>query len=215
MDAMKITLTENSFIYQSALRNANKQLAKAVEILKRNEEKWNETLNLKLYDIGYGFNTDFELNGATIHFDDEERLRQFDEYCRMEYDYFMEWLKEMNIDENILQYVGRTSSFYLGKLHGKMMIDTLYECSAEYAFSNICLYESEDGIVVDVEESMKYEEDIKDFINDLLALTESIVEDVEDALEDITRVYNYIKDFKDNQIFNFTEWVKESWIAEI
>ncbi len=197
-------LTENSYIYQSAKRLAERELNRAIKLLKANEAKW----NLKLHDIAYGFNCDFELNGATVHFDDDAREQWFTEYCEYEYNYFIEWLKEENIGD-IRDYVGRTSQFYLGKLHSNNLLDTLYEASEEFKSQDFFGYTEENGVYhID---STGYD-DIEQEVNDLLSFAENIYSEVEDSLADIIKVYNYITVFKDTQVSNFMDYVKESWL---
>ena len=205
---MEINLTENSYIYQGAKRLAERELNKAIKLLLDNENKWNETLDLKLHDIAYGFNCDFELNGATVHFDDDARERWFTDFCEIEYDYFNEWLKENNIG-SILDYVGHTSQFYIGNLHADNLLDTLYEASDEFKSQDFFGYtEDKDGVLhID---STGYD-DIEQEVNDLLAFAENIYSEVEDSLKNIIKVYDYITSFKENQVTNFMEFVEDSW----
>ena len=206
-------LTENSFIYQSAKRLAERELNRAIKLLLDNEKKWNETLDLKLHDIAYGFNCDFELNGATVHFDDEARIGWFTDFCEMEYDCFMEWLKENNIGD-IRNYVGSTSQFYLGNLHASNLLDALYEASEEFKSQDFFGYGyTEDNGVIHID-STGYD-DIEQEVNDLLSFAENIYSEVEDSLKDIIKVYDYITDFKENQVTNFMEYVEDTWKCNI
>ena len=211
---MEINLTENSFIYQSALRLANRELNKAVNLLLEHEDKWNDTLDLKLHDACCA-SIDFELNNATVTFSDEEQNSWFNVFCETEYDNFKEWLTEEGINSNIMDYAGRTSQFYLGQLHDSYLLDTLAAASYEYSVDNLVITENNDDVLIDEAKSMEYCNDIEDFVNALLSFAESVYSEVEDSLKDIIKVYDYITGFKKNQVENFQDFVKESWIATI
>lgn len=214
---MEINLTENSYIYQKALVLANNQIAKAVKILKEKEHIWNESLNLKLYDA-CATDVDFELNDATVKFDGYQQLAWFNDFCETSYEDFQMWAQEEYINLNdLLNYIGRTSSFYIGKLNSDSLITSLIEASPElYDSPNLVLSEIEDGVIkIDVEKSMEYSEDIEDFVRALLSLADCVVDEVNESLKDIEKVYNYITDFKENQVKYFKDFVRECWICNV
>ena len=217
---MQINLTENSYIFQSAIRLANEQLKKAIDLLYQHEKAWNGQHNLKLYDIGYGFDCSFECNGAMVNFNDNARTSWFKDFCEISYSDFLEYLDNIGEDRRTyLDYIGSTSSFYIDKLHALYISDTLAEASNEYMYS---LFEVEtykidnkEYLKIDVEKSIDNYEDIEDFVNGLMALSEVVYDEVKDKLENIIKVHNYIEDFKENQVSNFMEYVEENWKCNI
>ena len=58
-------------------------------------------------------------------------------------------------------------------------------------------------------------DDIEQEVNDLLSFAEYIYSEVEESLADIIKVYNYITEFKENQVTNFMEYVEETWKCNI
>lgn len=219
---MNIELTTNSYIFQSAKRLLQKELDKCFKLLKDNEEKWNDYMDLKLH-YACTENVDFEYNNATISFDDEVQNRWFNSFCDDNLDWFLENIKEdREIDfKDISDYIGRTSSFYLGKLHNTEK--DKYCCALSEASEDFSFYYINDNIVVEDENGIHLIsddnviinafEDIEDAVNGMLTLIETMYDDLKDKLDEIIYVYDYIKDFKDNQVENFKEYVKDTWLA--
>ena len=212
----EMTLTENSYIFQSALRLANRALNEGIKLLLDNEDKWQDSYNLKLHDA-FGTCVDFELNGAKVCFDDSEADDWFYRFCDSEFDCFKEWMSEEHINTDILDYIGRTSSFHIGKLHASMLSDTIVEASDTYGrgFYAWKLNEETKEFETDVEDISKYCEDLEEVVNTMLEFAENFVDEVKDSLEDIIKVHTYITEFKENQVENFKEYVKECWVANI
>lgn len=219
---MNINLTENSFIYQSAKRLLNRELEKCTKLLKDNEEAWNEYMDLKLHDASTE-NIDFEYNDAQVVFTDEAQNNWFYRFCESEYDCFIEWCKSEGIDfDKLRENVGRTSSFYLGKLYNKekdKYLVALYE--AVDLNSSWLEFKEVDGVIkLDEEETNKNFEntlaefDIEQMVNYMLGLTETVYDDLNDKLKDIIKVYDYIKAVKDDQIESFKSYVRENWIND-
>lgn len=212
---MNINLTENSFAYQSAKRLLEKELDKCFKLLKETEEKWNNFMDLKLHDASYGVDLSFELNGAKVSFDNYSEW--FSDFCEISYDSLIEDCRQLlNTDFNELrEEVGRTSSFYLGSLHNNdreyHYIVALAEASRTFTSSDIEFKEDEKGIHI-VEDDR---DDIEDFVNSMLELVEDMYKELEEKITEIVSVYDYIHDFKENQVENFKEFVKENWIASL
>lgn len=214
---MEIQLTENSFIYQSAKRLLEQSFDNCMKKLKATEKAWNEYFDLKLH-YACCANVDFDLNGASVMFGDTSL--QFDEFCQNEYDDFIEWCNEKGYDFNSLRdNIGRTSSFYLGKLHsnsGCHYLDALVEASSSLNYDTTLVVDEIDGkFVVNYDASLGSSEDIEDFVNAMLSLVEDMEKELDDTLDAICSVYEYINDFKEHQVENFKEFCKEDWIANI
>lgn len=216
---MNIELTTNSYIFQSARRLLQKELDKCFKLLKDNEEKWNNYMDLKLH-YACTENVDFEHYDAKITFDNEVQSRWFYTFCDDMFEQFLNDLMTVKgIDFNELRdNVGRTSSFYLGKLHNTekdKFSCALAEVSYEFNITNLEFNEDENGIHFIDNDLSGYEEDIEDTVNGMLALAETMYDDLKDKLDEIIYVYDYIKNFKDNQCQYFKDYVKDTWLANL
>lgn len=212
---MNINLTENSFIFQSAKRLLETELDKCLNLLKETENKWNGYMDLKLHDIGYGdADCDFELNEAEIHFTEDYLESCFTDFCNISYDEFIEWCKEEGIDFNELKDdVGRTSSFYLGRLHNNDIskyIEALAEAVDDFNMSSL-VFRMEDDKIRPILEINENDDDIEDIVNEMLSLSECLYDNLKHKLDDIVKVYDYIHDFKENQVESFKDFVQEEW----
>lgn len=213
---MEINLTENSYIYQSAKRLLQKELDKCVQKMKDTEKKWNEYMDLKLH-YASTTNPRIEGDGYTVEFDDDKCSEMFYDFCETEYDNFLEDLMEnFEIDfDELRDRVGRTSSFYLGTMHNnynnKYFI-ALAEASKSFNVSPLVFEQKEDGkIFFDETASEEYTEDLEDMTTQMLYLVEDMYDELCDHLKPIETVYDIIHDFKENQVENYKEWVKEGF----
>lgn len=215
---MNIELTTNSYIFQSAKRLLQKELDKCFKLLKDNEEKWNDYMDLKLH-YACTENVDFEHYDAKITFDNEVQSRWFYTFCD---DMFEQFNNDLMIVKGIdfkelRDNVGRTSSFYLGKLHNTEKDKyscALAEASYEFNVTNLEFNEDENGIHF-IDNNLSGYEDVEDAVNGMLALVETMYDDLKDKLDEIIYVYDYIKDFKDNQVEYFKDYVKDTWLANL
>ena len=218
---MNIELTTNSYIFQSAKRLLQKELDKCFKLLKDNEEKWNDYMDLKLHYASTE-NVDFEHYDAKITFDNEVQSRWFYTFCDDMYEQFLNDLMTVKgIDFNELKdSLGRTSSFYLGKLHNNekdkyccALTEASYEFATYYG-DELTFSENENGIYLTISDDIA-DERIEEAVNDMLGMTEVIYSDLKDKLDEIIYVYDYIKDFKDNQVEYFKDYVKDTWLANL
>lgn len=218
---MNIELTTNSYIFQSAKRLLQKELDKCFKLLKDNEEKWNNYMDLKLHYASTE-NVDFEHYDAKITFDNEVQSRWFYTFCDDMYEQFLNDLMTVKgIDfKELRDKIGTTSSFYLGKLHNNekdKYCCALTEASYEFAtyYGNELIFsENENGIYLTISDDIA-DERIEEAVNDMLEMTEVIYSDLKDKLDEIIYVYDYIKDFKDNQVEYFKDYVKDTWLANL
>ena len=218
---MNIELTTNSYIFQSAKRLLQKELDKCFKLLKDNEEKWNCYMDLKLHYASTE-NVDFEHYDAKITFDNEVQSRWFYTFCDDMYEQFLNDLMTVKgIDFNELKdSLGRTSSFYLGKLHNNekdkyccALTEASYEFATYYG-DELTFSENENGIYLIISDDIA-DERIEETVNDMLKMTEVIYSDLKNKLDEIIYVYDYIKDFKDNQAEYFKDYVKDTWLANL
>lgn len=214
---MEIQLTENSYIYQSAKRLLEQSFDNCMKKLKSTEKAWNEYIDLKLHDASWT-NVDFDFHGASVVFGDTSL--QFEAFCQIEYDTFIEWCNEKGYDfDSLRDNIGRTSSFYLGKLHsnsGCHYLDALVEASSSLNYDTRLVVDEIDGkFVVNYDASLGNSEDIEDLVNAMLSLVEDMEKELDDTLDAICSIYEYINDFKENQVENFKEFCKEDWLANV
>ena len=102
---------------------ANRQLYEAQKLLKEAEPMWNKYMDLKLHEACYMTTFTKEIAGGkvTIELNPEEADSLFDIFCQDAYSFFkdktFEDLKVYQDFCDIADYIGRTSSFYLTKMH--------------------------------------------------------------------------------------------------
>lgn len=206
-------LTVNSYAFQSAKRLAEEALNRCFKRLKDNEEKWNESLNLKLYDC-YGMN-EFETDYGKIILNEDFASNAFYNFCVTSYDTMLEELRAGN-DINfvdIADYIGRTSSFYIGKAHNnekdKFSV-ALAMLSPTWNGSDVIEEETEAGFKLsdDISEG---DYDLEEYMNDMLDIVQNVEREFEEAFHEIEVVYDYITDFKKNQVEYFKDYVL-SWL---
>ena len=203
-------LTTQSYAFQSAKRLAEEALNRCYKRLKENEKKWNESLNLKLYDC-FGMN-EFETDFGKIVLNDDVASDAFYTFCESSYDMMLEDLKENdNINfVNIADYIGRTSSFYIGKAHNDykdkyavalaMLSDTWRETLVEH-------FETENGFTIRDDVDLNGEDDTEQYMNDMLDIAQNVEKEFEEAFHEIEVVYDYITSFKEHQVEYFKDYV--------
>ena len=198
---------------------ANMQLKKSLDLLKESENMWNEPLDLKLHDVYMMHELEKEVDGEkiTIPVENEKYQGLFYEFCEDIYNEFLKWCAE-NLEVfsgfcDMADYIGRTSKFYLSKMHNDWndkYAAALYEI-AEDLMADVDLKEVGDTFQVDLEKSMEFYDDYESLAVDLVYIIEGITEHVENVLHDIKAVYDYIADVKDSQCKLFTEYVL-AWV---
>lgn len=193
---------------------ANMQLKKSLDLLKESENMWDSPLDLKLHNASM-MTYEKEVDGKKVKIENMEGL--FDDFCNDLYNDFLEWsfesLEVFSDFCDIADYIGRTSKFYLTKIHNDWKdkyAAALYEI-AEDLMADVELKEDGDTFQVDVEKSMEFYENEEDLAIDLVYMVEGITEHVKAVLSDIKAVYDYIADVKDSQCKLFTEYVLQ-WV---
>lgn len=195
---------------------ANSKLYKAQQLLAETEHMWNKSMDLKLHDAcGMTvFTKDIASGKVTIELDGEEADSLFDIFCQDAFSTFrdmsFEDLKIFLDFNDIADYIGRTSSFYLTTMHNgykNKYITALYEIAGDL-LSDIELKMENDMIKVDFDKTMEfYDEGYERLYLDLMYIINDIVDEVESVLKDVKMVYDYIIDFKQRQKEMFTEYV--------
>ena len=156
--------------------------------------------NLKLYEIN-------------AEADQEDFEKYFDSFCEINYQDFKDFIESNDI---FTEQVGRTSSFTIttSYLKGvdcddefKYFVETLAQkvCSApdasyELAEVNDALL---DHIETSIAEGHLSESELDEDIEEILAA----IPDVEESIEDLKAVDEYIESFKKNQLSHWTDYV--------
>lgn len=187
---------------------ANKEIKKVISFIEENELAFGY-MDLKLHDASYYFYSQMEKDFPLLKHSDD-RHSYFNNICNDEYNFCVEDLDnnyDINFDEMHHQ-LGRTSSFYL---HDKRVInitvnglkykDTIYNLIDNYYGGEL---EFLDNCMIDIEQTIElldneywYEEDVE---NELDYIINELYGDLLDYSKDIFTTYNYIKEFKDNQV---------------
>ena len=203
-------LTTQSYAFQSAKRLAEEALNKCYKKLKENEKKWNESLNLKLYDC-CGMN-EIETDFGKIVLNDDVASDAFYTFCESSYDMMLEDLKEndgINFVD-IADYINRTSWFYIGKAHN-VHEDKFTVALARLSdtWNNSCVehLETENGFTIREDICLDSEDDIEQYMNDMLDIAQNVEKEFEEAFHEIEVVYDYITSFKEHQVEYFKDYV--------
>lgn len=200
---------------EQVIECANSKFHKVQEMLAETEHMWNKPMDLKLHDAcGMTvFTKDIAGGKVTIELDGEEADSLFDIFCQDAFSTFRDMTFEdlkIFLDFNdIADYIGRTSKFYLTTMHNdykNKYITALYEIVND--LFDIELKMENGTIKVDFDKTMEYyDEDYERLYLDLTYIINDIVDDVESVLKDVKMVYNYIENFKKEQKEMFTEYV--------
>ena len=193
------------------LVRANEEVKKVVEYLKENEDMF-DMMDLKLHDASF---YDYEKEFPLCYKDDEEYTNGYNNFyyfCEDNYNMFVEDLKEnFNIDfEKIRKQVGRTSKFYLAdwietthcRLNIENTINTLL-CD-KYVYSLNYTEINEDCKIVPYGEYTEEDEEVKEELENIIGFYDWFMEEI----KDIKIVYDMIKNFKDNQVKYFKDYLR-------
>lgn len=207
------------------MKKANEQCMRIKNYIIENEDMFS-SMNLKLYDASFYECEDMAEDFPLCYADNEERIETsyFYRFCEATYDQFTDWCAEEKIDfRTMCHHIGRTSSFYL---YDKELVQrengrinwswTVYNIFYELGYPNYYrLLEFDNEGNVDEEESFKYNEDYytkEEWIEELKPALQYIIDEMYDdfmkEIEDVKKVYEYIKDTKDNQVEYFKEYLE-------
>lgn len=210
---------------QNKLDLANVEFTKVVNYIRENNCMF-ESMNLKLH---YAATLDLAKYPLCKKYQQENDCNLFQDFCNISYDLFVEDLKEnFNIDWSETHfYIARTSSFYLYDFYATynqtLQIDEMiYNFYNKYIGNNdfqdltINLKINSDDLKLeiefqeyDIENNYDYdEEDMEEISIALDYFIEDFYNDFINHCKDIEIVYKQIKDFKDNQVQYFEDYLK-------
>ena len=187
----------------------NKGIAGVIEYLKGIENVWNQTRNLKLYDVFYHASEIIDKYPLVKEERNEDDL--FYSFCEFQFDMFQEWMKEEGIEPKTMVYVGRTSSFYLTDIHERSMPDVLTNLfdAIEGGYYSLDIDKNCEMIHFTATEYFTEEEQIEENQEYMEYIADgSFLKDVKEYMSDAVRIADYIDDFKKNQIEIFTEEIE-------
>lgn len=210
---------------QEKIKKANSEIERVANYLKEHEEAF-RPMNLKLYDAFYYFMSDEMKKDFPLTYEDNDDT-SFNWFCEDSYRSFVEDMTEcygINF-EKMQNFINRTSRFYL--YHNIIEVDKYEDIcinktienficdSYSGGYSSYCeiIYDNNySNFKIDVEllnryfhdENIDYSEDIE---NELDYIINELYNDVTIYCHDIIRIYNEVKNFKDNQVKYFKEYL--------
>lgn len=218
--------------FKALIKLANTEIVKVKEMLEENKAIF-ENRNMKLTRAFY--NDELQEKYALT---DDDYDSYFYRFCEDAYDQFKEWLNEEKIDEDMLHYVGHTSTFHLRPEHDIVSFDRynrfmFEDCIGSYirdfigsnsdldyvlgvdgCFNTRRLTRELSSIGNTYFNPPSIETVTRNLKEDMIYLTENIVKDFKEELADVVRVYHYLEDFQNNQEQYFEEYLK-TYIEEI
>lgn len=186
-----------------------KEIARTITLLKDNEDKWNEYMDLKLHDCALIDNVEIEKDCISITVNNVYETF-FDSFCRDSYENFLDDCGYNKIVfDKLRDNVGRTSKFYLGKLHdAKTYMNVLQDFSCALGESSLQFnYDANTHTyVIHFEDENNISETE---VEEMLLITKCVYSEIKDALADIITVYNLIDDFKKNQVEIYKDFIEQ------
>ena len=190
---------------------ANKELEKVVEYLKETEAVWNTMMDLKLHDAF------FEAEDICKEYPIIETYwrDEFQHFCDLEYDTFMEMMQADGIKE-CMKYIGRTSRFYLTDINDRDMQGVICNLfgSIVPAYSCPDLKEEAGKVLIDPE-AMRFgnytDTEILEMVQEELEyiISGEFLKDIKEYLKDAIWIYDYITTAKAFQIENFRTYIED------
>lgn len=203
------------------IQKADQKNAELVAWLKEHENAF-DMMDLKLHDASFYEYKDLEDNFPAVYKANEEGYygsdsSPFYSFCESTYDQFTDWMDEQNIDWNKMHHqVGRTSSFYLhdegnfivlNRRDYSIDVPNTLSCitdSLGYAYSDLC-YDEQGKL-----DREYIKENYPNGMDTLLMIASGeMKDDAIKKLEDVIRVYEYIKDIKENQVEYFKDYLEQ------
>jgi hypothetical protein len=196
-------------IVKLAKELCEKEIARTITLLKDNEDKWNEYMDLKLHDCAVIDTLEIEKNGINITVNNVYKTF-FSTFCDIQEQQFLDdcGYNKIVFDE-LRDNVGRTSKFYLGKLHdSKTYMNVLQDFSCALGESSLQFkYDANThSYMIHFEDENNISEAE---VEEMLLITKCIYSEIEDALADIITVYNLIDNFKNNQVEIYKEFIEQ------
>ena len=185
---------------RETLKQAKQELKKLFDFIKENNDALTEYTDLKLHDASFYCYRDM-INDFPLCYADNDKHGEYDyfyRFCDDSFDQFTEYLRENKIDfRKTVDYIGHTSKFYCYAGHDSNMENMINDfiCN-DYCFT------IENGRF-----SFSEFYGLSETINDLEYFIKNAVKDFKEKTSDALTIYNYIKNFKENQTEYFKEYL--------
>ena len=204
---------------------ANEQIERIKNYIIEHEDMFG-SMDLKLHDASFYEYRDMEKDFPLCYANNERasEYSYFYRFCDDTYEQFIEWCSEEGIDFNkMIHHIGRTSSFYL---YDREIVQrerwdvrwdwTMYNCFNELGYSsNYQLVEFKEDGMIDEEKTLLFDDYYwteEQWIEEVKPAVQYIIDEMYDdfikEVADIEKVYEYIKDTKDNQVEYFKEYLQ-------
>lgn len=187
---------------KETIKQAKQALNDLFNYIKENDDALTNYTDLKLHDASYYSCVEMQKNFPLCYENDNKysEYSYFYQFCEDSYDQFTDYLKENGIDfYKTVDYIGRTSKFYCFSGHDR---------DAETIINNFIYDEYGDIFeITNGKFSFSHYYGVAEIINDLEYFVKNAVNDFKAKTADAITIYNYIKDFKENQIEYFKEYL--------
>ena len=203
--------------FKALIKMANKEMEKLVKFLEEHTGLW-QGRNLKLYDIAWNSKLQEKWNLTDKQYND-----LFNLYCEQEYSFFVEWMKESEI-EDTRNYWGRTSTFDLCNNVIDFYIDSRRNTQIDYAETirsiveyyqneyteiNYIFYDDKIELSLITEFCSKYKSKIHELKQDLEYIASGeMFNDFLELMQDSIEIDKYLNDFMENQVENFDNFIQ-------
>ena len=206
--------------FKALVKKANIEMEKLVKFLEEHPGLYNGR-NLKLYDISWNPKLQDKWNLT-----DEQYDNLFYRYCELEYDLFIEWMKDEGINKNVMNYWGRTSTFDLtnGIIETDRRSNLDYRMTVYNVLYNNITDSNDIDCIIDDDGKIKMElitkyckegnkrwldENICDLKECLVYISSGemyndFINDMQDSIE----IDKYLTSFMESQVANFDEFIQ-------
>lgn len=193
------------------IKKANEELKRLMKWFEDNKDAFNY-MDLKLHDV-QSYNWREGPEEYPLPYEENEDYDLFYRFADISYDQFIEDLREDGIKFEP-KHIGTTSKFYL---HDNDIIEFTGryrdEFNWEYMLYNLVNRYGYNDVVPDITANGSIDENDK-YLEDCEANLKYIAEEMykeitEYYFGDVIKIYDYIKDFKENQVQYYKEWLEE------
>ena len=207
------------------IAKANEQCKRIKDYIIENKGMFS-SMDLKLHDASF-YEFGKMKNDFPMCFKENEGkscgYTYFYDFCEDRYDQFKEWCEEEKINFRAMcHHIGRTSSFYLyekkfiekeyGEIRWSWTMGNIFDELA-YPSSNMVEFDLNGNI--DEEKTFNYESDYytkEEWAEEVKPSLRYIIDEMYDdfikEITDVKKVYEYIKDIKENQVEYFKEYLE-------
>lgn len=207
------------------IAKANEQCKRIKDYITENKGMFS-SMDLKLYDASFYEFGKMENDFPMCFKENENRsygYTYFYDFCEDAYDQFKEWCEEEKINFRAMcHHIGSTSLFYLyekelvqrenGRINWSWTMGNIFD---ELAYPSSIMVEFNLNGNIDEEKTFNYESDYytkEEWTEEVKPSLQYIIDEMYDdfikEITDVKKVYEYIKDIKENQVEYFKKYLK-------